>query len=453
MKMVMIVLYLVFVLHLSATIINIPEDFDSIQEGLNFASEGDTILVAEGIYFENIIWPDIEGIKVIGVNRESTIIDGNYVNRVIDFDNDYNIIDEDTLLKNFTIRNGFTQGGGAGIFCHNSKPSLINLIIINNESGFRGGGIMCFNYSHTTIENVIFSNNTASEGGAINCDFSSNALLINCKLLDNISASCGGGIVAQGGSNIDVYNGLIYNNTATYGGAVITGEKGTVDLINCTVVGNNASEIGGAIGAYGGVDLLNCILWDNSIPAIDGFVNATYSDIQEGLAGVGNIDLDPLFDGSGNYPFSLIDDSPCVNIGIPDTTGLNLPVFDLANNPRVFGNRIDMGSYENQNVVVNSDENIIPLIAKLNQNYPNPFNPSTTIEFSIQNDSNIELSFYNIKGQKINALAQDDFTKGSHSIIWNGDDESGQPVSSGIYLYKLNVNGKTEAVKKCLLLK
>ena len=86
-------------------------------------------------------------------------------------------------------------------------------------------------------------------------------------------------------------------------------------------------------------------------------------------------------------------------------------------------------------------------------NYPNPFNPATTIEFSIQSHSQIELSIYNIKGQKINSLAYGDFTQGSHSVIWNGDDENGQTVSSGIYLYKLNVNGKTEAVKKCLLLK
>ncbi len=100
-----------------------------------------------------------------------------------------------------------------------------------------------------------------------------------------------------------------------------------------------------------------------------------------------------------------------------------------------------------------TDISLIPLITELKGNHPNPFNPSTTIEFSIQNNSEIELVVYNIKGQKIKTLAQNEFTKGSYSIIWNGDNESGNPVSSGLYLYKLNVNGKTEAVKKCLLLK
>lgn len=86
-------------------------------------------------------------------------------------------------------------------------------------------------------------------------------------------------------------------------------------------------------------------------------------------------------------------------------------------------------------------------------NYPNPFNPSTTIEFSIQNDSKVELTIYNIKGQKIKNLIQNEFSKGTHLITWNGDDKYGNSVSSGIYYYKLNVNGRTESMKKCLFLK
>jgi len=86
-------------------------------------------------------------------------------------------------------------------------------------------------------------------------------------------------------------------------------------------------------------------------------------------------------------------------------------------------------------------------------NYPNPFNPTTTIKFLIPEKSKVELTIYNIKGQKIKTLIHNEFAKGSHSIVWNGDDESEEPVSSGVYLYKLNVNGKTEVIRKCLLLK
>ncbi|MHA1886657.1 MAG: T9SS type A sorting domain-containing protein [Promethearchaeota archaeon] len=103
--------------------------------------------------------------------------------------------------------------------------------------------------------------------------------------------------------------------------------------------------------------------------------------------------------------------------------------------------------------IVSTDNHSVNFSQNQISNFPNPFNPSTTIEFSIQNDSQIEISIYNIKGQKTKTLINNGFTKGSHSIIWNGDDDFGNSVSSGIYYYKLIVNEKIESVKKCLLLK
>ena len=103
---------------------------------------------------------------------------------------------------------------------------------------------------------------------------------------------------------------------------------------------------------------------------------------------------------------------------------------------------------------LSNDENTIVLSDPYKlSNFPNPFNPETTISFSIQNESEIELSVFNIKGQKVKSLVNESFESGYHSIIWNGDDESGNSVSSGLYLYKLNVDNKTKALRKCLLLK
>jgi len=87
------------------------------------------------------------------------------------------------------------------------------------------------------------------------------------------------------------------------------------------------------------------------------------------------------------------------------------------------------------------------------ENYPNPFNPSTTIAFSIPEESNIEIIVYNIKGQKVKKIVKSVFEKGYHSIVWKGDNESGRSVSAGVYFYKLKVNGKSKVVRKCLLLK
>ncbi len=90
-------------------------------------------------------------------------------------------------------------------------------------------------------------------------------------------------------------------------------------------------------------------------------------------------------------------------------------------------------------------------------NYPNPFNPTTTISFNLtaEDSKDAEIIIYNLKSQKIKTLYP--FSNGGlgtrYSVIWNGVDESSKPVASGVYFYKLNVNGKTEALKKCLLLK
>jgi len=101
----------------------------------------------------------------------------------------------------------------------------------------------------------------------------------------------------------------------------------------------------------------------------------------------------------------------------------------------------------------NSNQSEIPKIALLNKNYPNPFNPETSISFSIPTESKINLSIFNIKGQKVKTLTNEVLEKGKYDFIWSGKDMNNKPVTSGVYFYKLSVNGKTHDVKKCLLLK
>ncbi|MDP8267869.1 MAG: FG-GAP-like repeat-containing protein [Candidatus Tenebribacter davisii] len=112
--------------------------------------------------------------------------------------------------------------------------------------------------------------------------------------------------------------------------------------------------------------------------------------------------------------------------------------------------------YRNEtNTSVNpwKDLQSFPISESMLINYPNPFNPETKIVFSLPESAEVQLDIHNIKGQKIKSLLNDQVIAGEHSIVWNGKDASGKKVGSGVYLYKLNVNGKIEAVKKCLLLK
>ena len=109
--------------------------------------------------------------------------------------------------------------------------------------------------------------------------------------------------------------------------------------------------------------------------------------------------------------------------------------------------------YSLLNPVGIQEDEITQCQLNLFQNYPNPFNPTTTISFSIPEESKVvELIIYNIKGQLVKILVKDFQDVGEHSAIWNGDDESGTSVSSGIYFYKLEA-GDFQKVRKMILLK
>ena len=100
-----------------------------------------------------------------------------------------------------------------------------------------------------------------------------------------------------------------------------------------------------------------------------------------------------------------------------------------------------------------STENIV---TELSGNYPNPFNPTTTINFNLKNDSKVSLIIYNVRGQKVRTLVNDDLQAGSHSIVWDGKNESGKSVSSGVYFNGFDaagIAGDYTSVKKMILLK
>jgi hypothetical protein len=90
--------------------------------------------------------------------------------------------------------------------------------------------------------------------------------------------------------------------------------------------------------------------------------------------------------------------------------------------------------------------------AALSHNYPNPFNPSTTIEYSLLRQSNIELTIFDLLGRKVKTLIKSNKPAGSYSVTWDGRDESGQPVATGVYLYRLTAGDFTQT-KKMLVLK
>jgi hypothetical protein len=98
-------------------------------------------------------------------------------------------------------------------------------------------------------------------------------------------------------------------------------------------------------------------------------------------------------------------------------------------------------------------ENNMPTDFALFQNYPNPFNARTRIDFNLREPADIELSVFDINGNKVVALEDGRLGAGPHSVIWNGQNSGGQIVSSGIYFYQLCINGNRSATKEMILLK
>lgn len=95
----------------------------------------------------------------------------------------------------------------------------------------------------------------------------------------------------------------------------------------------------------------------------------------------------------------------------------------------------------------------IPSKFFLAQNYPNPFNPSTTISYELRETAEVGILIYNIVGQKVITLVHENQIAGNHHVRWNGHDSNGQPVSDGIYIYRLTANKTLIDSKKMILLK
>ena len=95
---------------------------------------------------------------------------------------------------------------------------------------------------------------------------------------------------------------------------------------------------------------------------------------------------------------------------------------------------------------------IIPKTFSLSQNFPNPFNTETVITFSLSRSGNVKIEIFNILGQKVRDLVDEELSAGYKQVVWDGRDNAGKTVASGVYLYQLKAGGFTEA-KRMILLK
>jgi len=173
-----------------------------------------------------------------------------------------------------------------------------------------------------------------------------------------------------------------------------------------------------------------------------------------------NLDENPLFNTTGRNPFALSSLSPCIDAGTLDLPeGIELPATDLAGNPRIVGNGVDMGAYEYQGVGAHQDI-ITPQKKTLITVYPNPFSisqsgikSSVKIKLELAKGGKIDLSIYNLKGQKVKRLMNAQTAQGVFNANWELKNEAGKKVSTGVYFVKLTENNKITQVKRITVVK
>ena len=473
-------------------------DAPTIAAGCDSAFYGDTIQIACGTYNEY----DLELPRRVCIRSETrdpscVTIDAQGLGRVFSASD----ITPFTTIEGITLSNGFSASGagiyllnssptlkscaftdnyadnGAAIHCDQASNPLIDSCTIVGNSALNGGGIRCVDAS-PIIMNTSFSDNDADNGGAIYCQDSSEILVSFCAFDSNTAYNGGaiqgwnaaqvsisnsiftgnsaenGGAVRLHAGNSTVATSLFNGNSSNYGGAVCAQSGSQVDLRYCTLVSNSATASGAGVGSYGTGTSVNI---ENSIVVFGQVSEGVYCDVPGGASATlactdlynndggdwvgciasqfganGNISADPMFCefDSGNY--SLDVSSLCLNTPSCDSMG-------------AFGAGCDVVTG------LPSESGATPVQSVLHTNRPNPFNPTTTLQFNLSTDGHVRLLVHDVTGRHIATLEDGKISAGSYQKTWDGRDESGQAVASGIYFARLEAGGFTATRKMVLL--
>ncbi len=283
-----------------SAVLLVPENYSTIQGGINAAVVGDTVLVQPGEYFENINYFG-KAILLTSTYFESnnddailtTIINGNGNGSVVRFNTGEGA---SSILQGFTLTNGNTYNGG-GVYCSGSSPTLRHVVISGNHAIYNGGGLIAYFNSHPKLVSVTVYNNSAGGNAGGFYLWESQITLVNSILWENppneVYCNANGAFNTVTISYSDIYGGI---------GGIITNNNGTV-------------------------------FWQQ-----------------------GNLSTDPVFRDGENGDLQLMDGSPCVDSGTIYYVAngnilVNLQPGDYE------GSGPDMGAYEFHSVYGCTDEN------------------------------------------------------------------------------------------------
>lgn len=327
----------------------------SIQAVIDQASPGDRVLVPAGLYNETL---DFHGkaIEVLGVaGASATVIDGGGSAPVVGFKSGEG---PDSRLVGFTVTGGAAFFGGGGIGCGQGATPTITDCIVRGNSGKHGAGVAgspimerCVITANTSSLNsggglygaptlrqcVVAANTcTSADGGGLYV-FGGKAVVEDSLFLENravFAGSHGGGIYVDSSGSLDIRRSVVAANSSTggvfagFGGGVLVEAVGST-MTGCTVVMNtvSGSSTSGA-GVWGPLAIENSIVRGNLGGQLSG-ASVSYSNVEGGAPGAGNVDVDPGFVDEALRDYHLQLGSAMIDAGNPSTTDPDGSVADM----------------------------------------------------------------------------------------------------------------------------
>ena len=365
--------------------------FTSIQEGLDAASEGDTVLVSGGTYVGPLNRAlDFGGkaVCLLGADgRSETVIDCGGAGPALVFDAGEG---PSCIVDGFTFVNGAGAAHyGGGIVCSaSSSPTIRNCVVRDCGASFFGGGIYCEDGASPALENVIVMGNSSVTGSGLYCKSGAAPSVVNCTFASNSSHQ-------------------------------ITASDASPTITNSVVA---ASETGSAIICQGTAapTVTHCCVFSN---AQGDSLCGSYCD---------NIFIDPLFCGLEEGVVSLHDDSPCLPSGNP------------------WGELIGAIGAGGCGPATGVDGASGALFA-LRPARPNPSRGRTVFAVDVPCSGTVRLAVYDVAGRLIRRLKDGPVRSGEHLFVWDGRDGEGRPVAAGVYFCVAEAGGENASRKIVLV--
>ncbi len=318
--------------------------YDAIQEGIDAASGGMTVLVLPGTYLgvgNRNVQPKGKAITIRSLHSHTNTVLADSFLRAFNCSSNETT---NTVIQGFTIHTWAGFFGGEGVLCNGASPTIRECRFWDCGTA----GLICTNGASPLVEECLFEENE----GAIRV-FGSSPTISRCRIDGNWDDH-GAGMHISGVSAPMIVNSLIVNNEASAtGGGIYIGAGASPTILNCTIASNSAVVAGGGIWTAGAPFMGNSIVYGNVAPSSPGIVRVasvdiTFSCIQESTPGPGNITSDPMFVMGGYAPAS---NSPAVNAGTSQMqregqADIYAPRIDLVGVIRPQQAACDMGCHE-----------------------------------------------------------------------------------------------------------